>query len=220
MLSLRKTLIAVAGLCLFLATSTAFAEPGWNLRFGAAWTDLDGEVMVDSDFDETIQTDAGSTYGFGLAVEYRWSDRLGLQVGYMDGFSSDLDVVLSDAFGPFLSLSDDLDFSILDVALNIRINPGDGPEVYVGPVLAQISYDDLAFEVMGETARLGLDDDLAYGVVVGVDATMGTSGWFFNGGVKYLMASARVKDLDDPDDPGVDVDFDPLMLFVGFGYGF
>ena len=90
----------------------------------------------------------------------------------------------------------------------------------MGPVIAQMFYDDLSFDVMGDTARLSIDDDIAYGLVLGVDVLIGEGDWFFNGGLKYLMASGRVKDVDDPGDPGVNVDFDPLMVFVGFGYGF
>ena len=67
---------------------------------------------------------------------------------------------------------------------------------------------------------LSLNDDLAYGLVLGVDVLMGESAWFFNGGLKYLMASAQLTDQDDPDDGSIEIDFDPLMVFLGFGYGF
>ncbi len=214
------TIVALGLIGTIGSTETVLAREGWNVRIAGVWVALDGETRVDQGGGQTIETSADDTLGLGLSVEYGISDRVGVEVGYLGAAESEFGLVLQVPGGPVLRLSDDLGFSMIDASVNIRLTSGERTEIYVGPVIAQASFDDLRFEALGDVARIAVDDETGFGLVAGVDVDLGEGGWFFSGRLKYIDMEINGRDKDDPSDPGVDIDFDPLMVSVGFGVRF
>jgi hypothetical protein len=102
-----RTALAVALLVGFLASDARAADPGWALRVFAAGFDPDTrETIVNPDGQE-IDVVAGSTLGAGAGLEYRFTTRVGVDLGVMAGAPK---IELSQdvpGFGP-VSLSDSM----------------------------------------------------------------------------------------------------------------
>ena len=64
--------------------------------------------------------------------------------------------------------------------------------------------------------KIKLKSELVVGAVVGVDVPIGQGNWIFNAHARYLHASAE----PDLGISGLDLDFRPLLLGLGFGYMF
>ncbi len=211
-------LVVVALLC--TAPGNAALAEGWNLRLGGVWTNPDGETrVVDSD-GQVIGTSADDAFGVGLSIEYMFSDRVGVEIGYLAGSDSKFQLDVDDPFLGELSVTDDLAFDVLDLSLNIRLVVTERTELYVGPVLADVSFDDLAFEVLGQPVPIGVDGATGFGLVAGIDVALGGGPWFFSGRLKYLDVAIDARPKDDPDDSVTKIDFNPFMVGAGFGVRF
>lgn len=210
-------MITAAVACCVAWPGVAGADDGWNIRLHGVWTNPDGETRIDDGFGESITTNADSAFGVALSAEYGLSDRVGVELEYLGASNSGFSVTVASPGTAAIKLNDDLGFSMIDASLNIRLTSGGRTELFVGPVLAQVFYDDLRFEVFGEAARLEVDDDFGVGLVLGADIALGDGGWFFSGRVKYIDSQFEARDKDDPNDPGTKVDFNPLMVAVGVG---
>ncbi len=109
----------------------------------------------------------------------------------------------------------------LSLGLDVHLTPGRRADLYLGPVLAYVLYSDPTFRALDETLRVSIDDDFAWGGVVGLDVPFGDRGWHFSGSIRYLRAEADATARDDEGEAGTaSLDFDPLAVAVGFGYRF
>ena len=215
-----RTLLIIAAVACFTLPSSAAAADGWSIRLNGVWSNPDGEVTITNEEDQLIRTQAGSAFGLGLAVEYRFTDRLGLEFGYLTGSESDFDIILADPGGDSLAITDALAFSIFEASLNIRLVSNERIDLYIGPVVARVSYANLSFAVGDETLRIDISDETAFGGVLGLNIPLGQSDWFFNAFAQYLATELDAKDLDDPEDSGTTIDFNPVVVGLGFGYRF
>lgn len=214
----RLTRTAFIALAVAMVAFTASAgEPGWAIRVSGAWLDPDFAYRQ-VEGDEEIRIDVDSEIGFALDLEYRFSNRLGVDVGVTwVEFGTPLTVTVPDVIT--VRLDDDLRFTPLTAALNVYLTPSSAVDLYVAPMVAWVQYGDLEYELEG-VGRLAveIDDDLAWGGLVGVDVPIGEQGWMVTGAVSYL-----VTDLDGTDrtEGGrQSFDFDTLVIRLGLGYRF
>ena len=222
---MRKTTLIVALCAATLAWAGAAAaevEQTWIIRVGALRVDADPDFRLQQD-GVRLTGDAG--YGFSLAGEYRVSDRLGVE---LSGQWSEFDLELELGGGMFcgstfcrVSATDSVRPLTLGLGLDVHLTPGRRADLYVGPVLAYVLYSDPTFRFLDGTVRGSIDDDLAWGGVVGLDLPFGDPGWHFSGSVRYLRAEADATARDDEGDTDTaSLDFDQLAVIVGFGYRF
>ena len=202
-----------------LATETRTAgEAHWQLRFGGVGvaTDLGYDTVGDARYSE------GGATGLGISAEYRFAHRLGAEFGIaaavgIDGYTYPYD------FNTF-------SFVPLTAGLNFHLTPDRKVDVYLGPVLAWVHYEDLTFTVYpgvhshhwpywlpGVHENLRVEDDFALGANLGFDVRFGDSRWSFCTALKYLATNLDATDFEGR---RVDVDLGPVILSVGAGYRF
>lgn len=213
-------------ICTLLLTAALIALPvdaqddSWQLRISGVWVDPDVSFSdVDSDGDG-VDAGADSEIGFGLALERRFSSRLGLELGALYA-APDLTLDANLAGGPQFSVSDSVGFTAITAGLNIHLTPDKSVDLYVGPLLGYVFYGDVGFQIQvdGETfaADFTSDDDFALGAQIGADIPFGDGPWSLNLAARYLDTNLEVT---DDEGEKTDLGFDPLILSVGFGYRF
>ena len=220
----RTTLIAIALLALG-ATSVHAEESGWSLRFNGTWTAPEQTNVDDSDPAVRFETTTGETFGLGLGLEYRFSKRVGLEFGAQVGYDASMRYKLSDpegkVFGDPLDAhpGGDMRFVIYDAALNIYVAAGQ-VEVYVGPVIGYITYDDVDVRLGSflVPATVLNDSGGAVGGVLGLDIPFSNSHWFLTSSVRYLVASYDSRLSVETSTRSID--FDPFIARLGLGYRF
>jgi outer membrane protein W len=219
-MSIRPVVLVVFAVTVALCLPTSLAaQSGWKLHVDGVWLDPDGEISYVDFEGDTITTTADSSTGFGAGIEYRFSNRLGLELGVVTGV--DIDFNVNVASGPLsVDLKDSMGFTLTSLGLNIYFTSGDGVQFYLTPVVGTASYDNLTFTIFDETIRIDVDGDTVYGGTVGLDLPLGGSAWFVTGRLSYLVASVDVRDKDEPQDPGTEIDIDPLIATVGIGIRF
>lgn len=210
------SILAATALLSFAATASA-VEPGWVVRVSAAWADPDFSYRVQTD-EEEVRLDVDSDIGFAADVEYRFSDRLGLDVGMTwVELGTTLTVGVPDVIS--ISLDDDLSFTPVTAALNIYLTPSSRVDLYIAPMLAWVRYGDLEYVIEGvDSLAVEIDDDTAWGAAIGIDVPIADRGWMISGAVSYLDT-----DLDGTDrsEGGREsFDFNTISVKLGVGYRF
>jgi opacity protein-like surface antigen len=213
----KCTWVLVTAALLAASSAAAAAEPGWVLRVSGAWADPDFSFRQ-VDEEQEVRLDVDSEIGFAVDVEYRFSNRLGIDVGVT---WVELDTTLTVGIPDVISLSfdDDLSFTPITAALNIYLTPSSAVDLYIAPMIAWVQYGDLEYELEG-VGRLGvaIDDDLAWGAAVGLDVPIGERGWMVSAAASYIDT-----DLDgtEQDEGGREsFDFNTIGVKVGVGYRF
>lgn len=226
-------LLGAALVLLFAAAGTA--SQGRILRFAGASMNPTGDLPVEGS--ETIplgdrttlvetwrgSAEAKSAFGFCLDFEERFNDLLGLgvtlmyaepEVGLAVTATTQL---IDDATGAVLSESTGSvarrgsgEMTPLLVGPNFHFGPNDNVDLYAGPFLGYVFYGDITIE----DDRAVIEDDLAYGAVMGVDVPFGKGSLAFSASARYMVTKAEAKEGGD----GIDID--PLTLLVGLGYRF
>ena len=210
---LRSAAILVLAIVLAQgAQAQGTQDPGWSARLSAT----------------TILGTAGGSFdpelGWGVGIEYRFSRRLGVELGI-----SQADVVNSVEAGfiiaaPF-TIESRLSAMPLLAQLDIHLTPDSPVDLYLGPVVGYIRYGDLETRIRGfegETIPVvvtPVDDGFAWGVHAGLDVPLGRSRSFFEAGISYLDAKAE-SSLGLAADNDLVFDIDPLVIRAGIGMRF
>ena len=160
------------------------------------------------DFSGTIDgipagIEADSTVGFGTTYEIRTSEWLGFEFGLL---AADFDFKLS-AMGQTIDFGSAL-MMPLTFGMNVHVVRGERVGVHLGPVAAYTLWGNLETSV--GTAELDGSFDL--GAKVGLDLSIGSSGWAIHVGALYLTSAAG--------DSSLEIGVDPLMVQVGFAKSF
>ncbi len=221
----NRPAVAICGLVLLLCALPGAAlatEKGWTLRFGAVGlsSELDND-SVGGFGRHTYARDGSVGGGLGVSGEYRFSPRLGFEIGAMTAATVDVNVAYPDA--PYASNA--LTFTPIIVGLNIHLTPESKVDVYLGPLLAYVFYEDLNYSSYDwnwdwqapHHVDYGIDNDFAVGANLGLDIRFGASNWMLTTGLKYLDTSV---DARSHDGSRAEVEFDPVIFSLGAGYRF
>lgn len=226
----RKTL-SIPTLTLLLALAAGAAAPAaaqgeWQLKLSGVYAE------------STSGGGSEGSLGAGLAIEYRASPRLGIEVG---GLTADLDSESPiDFFGiGNLTVESEVPIRPVLARLNFHLTPDRRAEVYLGPVAGYVFVDDLTLRITvdfppfprtSETIDFRTEDQFTWGAHAGVDVRLGAPGSrsFLTAGVTWLDLPIEVR-LPPPDPAAGDntIDFDPvrgdldpLVVSVGYSYRF
>ena len=207
--------VGIVSLTLF-ASPVVGAEEGWRLRVNGYWVDPDGQSTEVEPDGVRVFTSASSSLGFGVAAEYRFSRRLGTEFGFLGATGVDFEVRQELPAGPVVTFWDTTTFVPYFAGVNVHLTPGKNTDVYLGALLAYVTYTDLRITAPPASVQVGLDSDYAPGAVLGLDFPVKDRGWFFNASIRYMVAdfSTSIGGARES------VDFDPLIVGVGFGYRF
>ncbi len=207
-LRLRNNSVAIAaGTGLALGTAAMMApqaqaqEPdGHDLKlfFGGAYV----EPLSDSSLAGIADTvEASSEFGIEIGGEWKVTDRLGLEISYLD---ANHDVEFAGA------AIGDIDLRPWNFGVNFHIVNRDLFDWYVGPTLSYIDWSSVA---LTDGGSLDVDSETTWGVSTGVVFGLGQT-FGIDLGLRYL--DARVESPALPDDVAVD----PLFTRVGLSLRF
>ena len=201
---------AVAFICMSAASALAETEPGWQIRFYAAAIDMD-----DGSSGATYGLDVGG--GIGFNAEYRFTPRLGLDLGILAGAGVDIGTTWTEYRG--WTRADTVTFTPLTAGLDIHLNPDGRVDVYACPMVALIQYGGLTVRTgpTGTRTAWDFDEDFAVGAGLGVGVPFGRDRWSFQASLTYLESS-----LNGNSDNGLSLDssYDSTIFGFGFGYRF
>lgn len=214
----------LAGLTLGSAAAAAGpADPGagsWTLRGFGAWVNTTGDRLrsgppIDNfapvvEFSLTLDDGTGA----GLALEYRATRRLGIEAL---AILADLDATFRLRTLAPVALEEqetrDLGTDLLGVGLNVHLTPGRRIDLYAGPLIALVRYDDFRSDLEAGSLQAEFDDDTALGVTLGADIALGNSGkWACSLALRRLWSSTEVVDSI------FELDVDPLIASAGIAY--
>jgi hypothetical protein len=211
---LRATgLISIVAAALF--ATTASADDHWQVRaFGAFGQAGDGFGLVEGA--DRLEVDAGDLEGWGLAIDYRFTPRLGVSAGWLD---ADVDTRADVRIGPASDQDRfDLGTQVLSLALDVDLLPRSRVDLNLSPAVAWIDYanPDLDLTNVGPVTRLDLDDEVSWGLGLRADVPFGR--FLVTGGVTYFDATAEVTNPEI--EPEIDIELDPFVWSLGVGYRF
>jgi outer membrane protein W len=145
--------------------------------------------------------EASSEYGWEIGGEWKTSDRLGIEVSYLDATH---DV---EADGTVIG---DISLRPWNFTLNWHVVNGDTFNWYVGPTLSYVDWSSIE---LNNGAMLDVDSETTYGISTGVDIGLGDT-FAIQLGLRWLDASVSAPALPN------DVSVDPLFMRVGVAFRF
>jgi hypothetical protein len=219
---MRRTtlLLGVIALCGCLAAPVEAADTGWRLRFFAAGFDPDLDTTVTNSDGDDIRVTADTDLGYGVSLEYRFSDLVGLELGVSAG---DPDVELSAEVPPFgdVLLSDSLSTRVVTLDVDFHLTPGSPSlDFYLGAGIADVSYGDLHYVGPDdEPLDLRISGDYTWSAKVGLDIALGGNGkWAVIGGFRYIDSEVEGREAQDPPSDSATFASDIYSVSVGIAY--
>ena len=211
--SARFSLVALVAIVAItgLPGTRADEDSGWRLRVDFAVVDPSNDpsdVVIDGG---TVRTDFDTGVGAGVRAEYQLNRRVGIDFGFLR--TASVDVSTSGATSSVEVTS----FSPFTVGADFHLTPGKRVDLYAGPQLAWVSYGDIDVVTSpgGSTIEVSVDNDLGLGAILGLDVPLGERRhWAFQTNLRYLATSMEGEGIADD----LDVDFDPAIFSLGFGY--
>jgi outer membrane protein W len=205
-------------LVLVTLPGTAFADDDpWKFRFAVVSMNLSGGTFVVPETDERFSYQSSSGVGFAIDFEYRVSRRLGIDFGAIS--ASPEFTVAVDAEPMSVTASGDIRITPIYAALNIHLIPDGRFDLYIGPLLAYVTYN--SFELSAEPElreSFSAEEDIAIGAVLGLDIGLGSGPWSLTTAIRYLDSTLEASPTDGGDVGQSDID--PMIFSIGFGYQF
>ena len=232
---LRSVAVMVVGAALLLApTGSAFAgeekptesetateeqptgsakvrERNWRVRlFGAIAGNSGGVVVTSGSPHAGVAINGGA--GAGVNFEYRYSPRMGFEIGAM-AVGGNVRVGVGREYRRY-GAGVEVD-GYLPVTFALNYHPLKNSEIvdlYVGPLVASTFVSSVG---VGPGVVVESRVDFGLGANLGVDINFGRrSRWSFNSAFKYISNVTNSGDRDSR------FDFDPLIFSFGFGFRF
>ena len=190
--------------------------PVWTLRVDLSWVDPSGDFVATSVDDGTVATSFDAGFGGGLRGEYHFSERFGVELGVLSAGSVDITTGVSGGtVGSSLELSS---FTPFTVGLNVHLTPDHPLDLYAGPLIALVRYEDVEIRAAIGTAgtNVSVDNDVGWGGIIGLDLPLGERGWLVQANLRYIESDMK----DSGGAVSIDSQFDPVIFSIGFGYRF
>ncbi len=207
-------ILAIAILATFPGAADAARDQvarGWVLRVSPTWinSDLSDGIAVGTRGETVTGSD---DLGISVAGEYRFSPRLGLEIGLLAA-SNGVGTRVRDGV---VVASGTSSYGSFTVGPDIHLTPNHPTDVYLGPFLAYTGRTDVGY-AYDEFAGVSIDSAFGWGAVLGVDLPVGERGWLLCASVRYIDS---VLDGRDGNGDRFDLDFGSTAVGVGFGYRF
>jgi outer membrane protein W len=197
----------------------------WILRLYGARIDGDDAVFT-SEFrpdgsNERNHLSVDSGQGVGLGLERLFSRRLGVELGVLLG---SLDTrLMRDIDEAWETATESADFFPITLGLNFHLTPGSKVDLYLGPFVGLLQYDDVEYRVLGEHVVADIEDEFTAGAQIGIDVPTG-SRWAFSASVRYMDAQAEFQDAGFGGGEGsaneLELSIDPLIFTAGVAFRF
>jgi outer membrane protein W len=204
-------LVAASAVFACALAATPARAGSWTLRLAAGLVSPSESLHTRGDQAEEVGVSVADGAAAAAALEYRFSPRVGVELGALYT-SLDVRTTLTSAAAGSEHASDSLTVTPVWLGLDFHFPVAEKWDLYLGPAAAWVGYSDAAFDFpsQGAPVRFPIDDDYGYGAVAGVDVALGR--WSFAAAVRYLATTAKTT--------GADLDLDPTILTVGVGIRF
>jgi outer membrane protein W len=191
--------LALGGAALTLTAPLAAQERDYDFKLFA------GGANIAPQSDTAVpglasSVEASNETGWEIGGEWRATDRLGVELAYLDAKH---DV---EADGAAIAT---IDLRPLTFTANFHLVSRDSLSWYLGPTLAYVDWSDIALAGGG---TIPVDAGTAYGLSTGVDIGLGDT-VALQLGLRWLDAAVETNVLPD-------VDVDPLFARVGVAFRF
>ena len=194
------------------AESWKSRERRWRMRIIGAIAGDDGGVLVTSGGHSHTGVSINGGGGVGVNFEFRYSPRMGFEIGAMAVGGNVRVGVGRDhrRYGAGVEVD-----GYVPITFALNYHPLKNSEIvdfYVGPLVASTFLSSVG---VGPGVIVESRVEFGLGATLGVDINFGRkSRWSFNSGFKYI---ANVSNSGDRDSWS---DFDPLIFSFGFGFKF
>lgn len=196
-------------------TASADDDP-WKFRVAVASMNPGGGTFVVPETDELFSYQSSGGVGVAVDFEYRISRRLGIDFGAVS--ASPRFSVTVDAEPLSVTASGDIRITPIYAALNIHLTPDGRFDLYIGPLLAYVTYDSFVLVAEPELREsFSAEEDIGIGAVLGLDIGLGGGRWSLTTAIRYLDTTIEASSADG----GVGrSDIDPMIFSFGVGYRF
>lgn len=216
---MRQTFTAFAIAWALSPAPVSAQEAGhrWTLTAAGVWLSPAGDEVTVSQGPplaaqrETQEVSEDAT-GFALALEYRWTPQIGVELGYL---LVEMDTSFrAEIAGLVFTDTETMDLESVQLGVNWHPALERRVDLSIGGFVAQTKPEDVIFltEIGGREKRV-FDDDIGFGVKVGLEVPLRPrSGWGLAASVRYLDT------ILESETPGQDLDLDPVVVTVGVRY--
>jgi len=185
-------------------------QRNWRVRFTGAFAADDNGIIATSWTGSNHSVSVGGGAGVGVNFEYRYSPRMGFEMGAMAlGGAVHVGVRKDYRYYPGVEVG-----GYVPLTLALNYHPIKGSEIfdfYIGPLAASTIFGGVW---IGGDVNVGSKVDLGLGANLGFDINLGKrSRWSLNSGLKYI-ANVTGSESD------ARIAFDPLIWTFGFGVKF
>jgi len=205
-----------------LAVPATAADMGWHLRVFAAGFDPRLDETVVNDDGDPIDVTAASDLGYGLSLEYQFSQRWGVEGGFMQGSPSVELRAEIPGYGT-LSVSDSMKTTVLTFDVDLHLTPKSRSfDFYLGAGIARLSYQDLSFDVVEADQRLdvSVSNETTWSAKAGLGIALGDSRWSAAAALRYIDSGLEVFEAESGPSDSETFDFGLYNFTVGIAYSF
>ncbi len=187
----------------------------WELKTSAVAVDAGGTYSIDQPFGGQTQADGDMEIGIGIAIEYRLSDLLSLELARVSATTMDIDY---RADGNSTRIGEGVSFSPILAGTNFHITNTNKFDIYAGPRIAYVNFGGFTHDIGGQIVAIDVDNEFGWGATAGLKYRFGDSQWSLLAEMTYLDVDMKATDRGTGET--FVNGFDPLMATVGLSHRF
>ena len=206
------TLATLGGLS---SVSHADDTSRWQLKSGLMLVDASDPFVVETPSGGKVHAGGNAEIGAMIAMEYRLSNRVGLEMGVAYAQSPDID---DDTNGNGDSIGEGPGFLPVYAGVNFYVMDSQHLDVYLGPRVAFVTFGDFDLNIDGQRTAFEVDNEMAWGATAGIDYRFGEGRWSVTAEATYLNVDMEIT--NESTRAVSSNKFDPLMITLGATFRF
>ena len=207
--------MTLAALSSFSAECRADETTPWKLKTGVILLNSDDPFAVTAPSGGRIHAGGNAELGIGVALEYRLSSLIGLELATVYAKTPDVDY---DATGSNDTIGEGPGFLPLMAGANFHLRDTANLDLYVGPRIAYVNFGNFELDIDGQSTAFDVADEFAWGATAGLNYRFGNSRWSFVAEATHLDVDMEITERETHETTVNS--FDPLMVNLGVSYGF
>lgn len=211
-LLLAMTFAAVSS---FPSLAAAEEQSPWQLKASLVLVDTSDPFAIDKPSGGQVHAGGNAELGASIAIEYRLSDLIGLELAAVYAKSPDVDDTVN---GNNDEIGEGPGFFPILAGANFHLVNTERLDFYVGSRIAFVSFGDFDLNIDGQNTAFDVSDEFAWGATAGFSYQLGDSRWSFIAEATYLDVDMEITEKGTSN--SVVNNFDPLMFNLGASYRF
>ncbi len=139
-------ILAFASIALFLPQDAHAQESRWQLRLRGLLVDGGETFTVDDSSGTQVLAGGNAELGVGVAIEYRISNRFGVELGAAVAGVPDYEGDHESSDGK-TAIGEGPSFAPVTASFNLHLTPGRRFDFYIAPTVAFVSYGDFDLDL-------------------------------------------------------------------------